>query len=860
MGDSRSSTETRGTLGTFSGVFTPSILTILGIILFLRLGYVVGNAGLIRALVIIGLANLISVLTSASLAAVATNLKVKGGGDYYLISRTLGLEFGGAIGIVLFLAQSVSIAFYSIGFGEVLAVLVPFTLKGLPQMIAAAAVLLLFVFAWLGADWAAHFQFIVMAILCAAIVSFFAGGIMRWETATLAGNLAAPENAPPFWLVFAIFFPAVTGFTQGVSMSGDLKDPGKSLPNGTFAAVGVSIVVYFVSAVIFAAALPGDILATDYNAMKRVAAIDALVLAGVISATLSSGMASFMGAPRILQSLSADRIFPFLLPFARGTGPDNNPRRGILLSGAIALFTIALGNLNFIAPVVSMFFLISYGLLNYATFFEARAASPSFRPTFRFYDKRLSLAGGLACLGAMLAIDVVAGIVALAFLFAIYQYLTRTAGPARWADSRRSYRFQQIRSHLLQAAEAPEHPRDWRPALLVFSDNAERRKPLLQMADWIQGESGFASIVQILQGEGAKMRKQREAAEAEIREDIRALEMDAFPLVLTGPNVRLAVNTLVQAYGIGPLKANTLMTNWLDMQTCTVSEQRTQRFGIYLRTAFRQGCNILLFSAQKEAWEKLEDHPAGDRHIDIWWLGDATSRLMLLFAHMIRQNKPWEEAKIRVLDVSEDALATGKTVADLNEVLAEIRIPAEPEIVAKANSDAVAAYSEDAALVFLPFRLRQDQPLDPFGSPLSEILARLPATAAVLAAKDIDLAAEPESGQAGEIAAVLDRLRDVEKRAAEAEKDAEKALREADEKMAAWRKAVESGKATEELRRLNKAVDGAKNHAVQSGRKAAKLSAAAENLAETARKLGADVPEPEKREDREKKQKENPDK
>ncbi|MBS3733182.1 MAG: amino acid permease, partial [Desulfobacterales bacterium] len=143
MGDSRSSTETRGTLGTFSGVFTPSILTILGIILFLRLGYVVGNAGLIRALVIIGLANLISVLTSASLAAVATNLKVKDGGDYYLISRTLGLEFGGAIGIVLFLAQSVSIAFYSIGFGEVLAVLVPFTLKGLPQMIAAAAVLLL---------------------------------------------------------------------------------------------------------------------------------------------------------------------------------------------------------------------------------------------------------------------------------------------------------------------------------------------------------------------------------------------------------------------------------------------------------------------------------------------------------------------------------------------------------------------------------------------------------------------------------------------------------------------------------------------------------------------------------------------
>src|SRR6056297_2959822 len=158
-----------GTLGTFAGVFTPSVLTILGIILFLRLGYVVGQAGLGRALGIIVLANAISVLTSVSLAAVATNMRVKGGGDYYLISRTLGLEFGGAIGIVLFLAQSVSIAFYSIGFGEVLAVLVPFSVKGMAQMIAAGAVVLLFFFAWLGADWAARFQTLIMVILFAAI-------------------------------------------------------------------------------------------------------------------------------------------------------------------------------------------------------------------------------------------------------------------------------------------------------------------------------------------------------------------------------------------------------------------------------------------------------------------------------------------------------------------------------------------------------------------------------------------------------------------------------------------------------------------------------------------------------------------
>ncbi|MFP4040685.1 MAG: amino acid permease [Desulfosudaceae bacterium] len=828
-------------LGTFAGVFTPSILTILGIILFLRLGYVVGNAGLLGALVIIGLANLISVLTSVSLAAIATNLKVKGGGDYYLISRTLGLEFGGAIGIVLFLAQSVSIAFYSIGFGEVLAHLIPFSMKGLPQIIAAGAVLLLFVFAWLGADWAAKFQSLIMIILFAAILSFFAGGFIKWDTALLVNNLAAPQNAPPFWLIFAIFFPAVTGFTQGVSMSGDLEDPAKSLPNGTFAAVGLSIGIYFVAALLFAGSLPGEILAADYNAMKRVAAIDFLVLAGVIAATLSSGMASFMGAPRILQSLSADRIFPFLLFFAKGSGPADNPRRGVLLSGAIALFTIATGNLNVIAPVVSMFFLISYGLLNYATFFEARAASPSFRPTFRFYNKHLSLAGGFACLGAMLAINITAGIVALLFLFAIYQYLARSAGPARWADSRRSYRFQQIRNHLLQAADAPEHPRDWRPNLLVFSDDPERRRPLLRFADWLQGESGFATVIKIIQGEGAQVRKQKEQAGDEIAKDIREMEADIFPLVITGPNIRLSLLSLVQSFGIGPLKGNTMMTNWIGHSTEIPSEYRAKRFGIYLRTAFRQGYNIVLFSAEEKSWQKLQESPAEKQRIDVWWRGDATSRLMILFAHMIRQNKPWHDARIRVLDISTDIMTSGKTVADLEETLSEIRISAEPEIVASAGADAVAAYSRDAALVLLPFRLIKDQPRDPFGDELSPLLCRLPVTAAVLAAKDIDLAADPEDGPAGEIAEALDRYNNARKKAKHAETDAEKASAGLEEALSQWRKALKAGTADEKIKRLDKEVMKAKNEAVTSGRKAAKLSAIAENLAENARKLGADI-------------------
>jgi amino acid transporter len=428
-------------MGTFAGVFTPSILTILGIILFLRLGYVVGSAGLWRALIIIGLANAISVITSMSLAAVATNFKVKGGGVYYLISRTLGMEFGGAIGIVLFLAQAVSIAFYCLGFGEVLSGFWGDGPGWRVQLIALIAVSGLFVLAWLGADWATRFQYVVMAVLGAALVSFFLGGLPRVSWAQLASNWASPDTGPAFWAIFAIYFPAVTGFTQGVSMSGDLRSPKRSLPLGTFWAVGISIVVYFGAALMLSAGLPLSQLASDYQAMKNTATYPPLMDAGVIAATISSAMASFLGAPRILQSLAADKIFKILNPFEKGAGPANNPRRGVLLTAVIAYAAIGFGQLNLIAPVVSMFFLISYGLLNYATYYEARSQSPSFRPRFRWFEYRISLLGGLACLGVMIAIDPASGAVAAALLFALHQYLSRLELPLRWADSQVSHHF-----------------------------------------------------------------------------------------------------------------------------------------------------------------------------------------------------------------------------------------------------------------------------------------------------------------------------------------------------------------------------------------------------------------------------------
>ena len=447
-----STLEENKTLGTFGGVFTPSILTILGIILFLRMGFMVGSAGLMEALVIIAVANLVSILTSVSMSAAATNIAVKTGGAYYLISRSLGVRFGGAIGLVLFLAQSVSIAFYAIGFGEALGAVLPSSPMVSTRVIAILAVLFLFVMAWLGADWATKFQYLVMVLLIVALFSFFVGASLRFDPGLITENWTNRSERLEFWVLFALFFPAVTGFTQGVNMSGDLKNPGRSIPVGTFWAVGLSGLIYFAAAIMFSGALSNSELMSDYDSMKRIALFPSLITGGVLAATLSSAMASFLGAPRILQSLSADKIFPILHPFAKGHGDSNNPRRGIIFSGLIALATIMLGNLNLVAQIVAMFFLISYALLNYATYYESRANSPFFRPRFKYFRPWMSLTGFLACGGTMLAIDAAAGVSAFAIIMAVYFYLGQYSGPPRWSDSRRSYFLQKAHQNLRMAA------------------------------------------------------------------------------------------------------------------------------------------------------------------------------------------------------------------------------------------------------------------------------------------------------------------------------------------------------------------------------------------------------------------------
>lgn len=744
-------------LSTFGGVFTPSFLTIVGIILFLRTGFIVGQVGLIDTLIIIAAANLISILTSFSLTVVATQMQVKGGGFYYVISRTLGVEFGGALGLILFISVSVSIAFYAIGLGEVVVQTIPMPDWAGPRVVAVGVILFLFIFAILGAEGSTRLQYMVMVGVVLALASFFWGAAQEFETAQFERNFHIDEAGGGFWMAFALFFPAITGFTQGLNMSGDLKNPARAIPLGTFLAVGISIVLYLMVAILLAGTNEQAVLRDDYFVMERVAVVPWLVAVGVISATASSGMASFLGAPRVMQALSRDKIFPWLNLFGKGARRDNNPRRAVILSGGIALTAVAIGDLNFLAPVITMFFLASYVLLNYATFFVARADSPSFRPAYpqltRLGGKWVSLAGALLCVAAMLAIDWVASLIAFSVMTAIHQYLKRTAGDRQRSDSKYAYNFHRIRQRLLETTGMEETPRDWRPQILALSKSRDTRRRLLTFATWIEGRSGLTALTTVTEGKPFDPVTRTRLA-AQVQEEIREARAAAFPLVVEGPDFRTTFGIALQAYGVGPLKANTVLVNWTEHALWEDSEASQSAYGRNIDELVRAGYNIVILATKPEIFDALADRKDGgdvavERTIDVWWGPARSSELMLILAYLMTRTEAWEGARIRVLAQGKSGRPE-RTEADLEGFMESVRVRADVEIVETIDADTVRACSSEASIVFFPIRIDEDQPCACFDLDLGELLDSIPNLVLAVAGAKIDLEADPDEEKAAD--------------------------------------------------------------------------------------------------------------
>lgn len=680
--------QRKARFGTFSGVFTPTVLTILGIILFLRLGWVVGQAGLVGSILIIGIASLISLLTGLSLSAIATNMHVKTGGAYYMISRTLGIEMGGAIGIPLYLSQAVSVSFYIIGFSEAFTSVFP-TVD--PRILSTGLALAFGILAYVGADIALKIQFVVLAVLGAAILSFFSGGWGHWVKPPLFATTASDAS---FWQVFAIFFPAVTGITVGLSMSGDLKDPVKSIPRGTLIAIGITTAIYLGTAIWLSICASTEQLLNDNLVMQRIALWPNLIILGVWVSTLSSALGSVVAAPRTLQAISYDRVVPKV--FGSQMGSATEPRFAVLVTSAIAVAVIWSGDLDFVAPVITMFFLNTYGMINLTAGIERLVGNPSFRPRFRV-PWIFSLLGAVGCYGAMLLINVPATFIAVIVSYGIFALLTHRSLRQNWEDIGRGLWFEAARLCLVRLESHPIHARNWRPNIVVFTAVTRGLDQLMQLGSWFSAGRGIVTFCTLISGDVQEMegRRIRETARGHLRKYLEEHGIAAFAESPIVRNSDQAILTTLQTHGIAGLEPNTALFS-LETDQAKRESQFTllRRIGALQKSVLFLKCNG-------------NDSPRRKALIDVWWRGrDRNAELMLMLAYLIRQSKDWENARIRLMQLVDNHEAQAGARNHLSQILASVRVEAQPVVLVKSSPDEPFAsvlrhQSRDTDLVFL---------------------------------------------------------------------------------------------------------------------------------------------------------------
>lgn len=455
--------------GMFAGVFTPTVLTILGAIMYLRTGWVVGNAGLLGAIAIILLAHVITVTTGLAVSSVVTNTRVGAGGAFAIISQSLGLEVGGSIGIPLFLAQGISIALYVLAFTEAWLRIFP----SHPQAVVALLTFaLVFGIAYISAQFASRTQFIILAIVAFSLFSVFLASFPVFglpglsETPLLVGDFTDAN----FWQTFAVFFPAVTGIMVGISMSGSLRQPRRDIPIGTMSAIGVTVVIYLALAYWLSRIATPEELLTNSTVMVDKAVWGWAVLAGMLGATFSSALGSLVAAPRVMQALAQHDILPFSRYFA-AEAANGEPRHAMYFAGGVGLLAMLAalvgGGLDAVAVIITMFFLITYGMLNVVILFEQTLDTVSFRPTFSV-PRIVPFVGMVGCVLVMFLIRPVFGLVAVVLVLALYLYLSRRQLATLDSDVRSGLsesiaEWGVKRTREMQAA--PE--RTWKPVVLA---------------------------------------------------------------------------------------------------------------------------------------------------------------------------------------------------------------------------------------------------------------------------------------------------------------------------------------------------------------------------------------------------------
>lgn len=676
--------------------------------MFLRFGFAVGSLGFTWTLVIILVGHLVTIPTAMALAEIATNQKVEGGGEYYIISRSFGLTIGAAIGIALYLSQAISVAFYVIAFSEafepVLTMLEANT--GFPIAVSKRLIGLLSVglLAWLmftkGAKTGMWMLYVVVAILAVSLVMFFAG------TGDTTTTFLWTADKHDFFYVFAIVFPAFTGMTAGVGLSGDLKDPKRSIPQGTMMATLIGMTIYVLIAIKLAGSASQDSLVGNQLVMSEIAVWGPIIPIGLAAATISSALGSVMVAPRTLNAIASDRIIPIpRLNRVLGTIKKSNgePVNASMVTCGIAFFFVLLGDVNVVAEIISMFFMVTYGTICLISLLENFASNPGYRPSFKskWY---ISLIGAVLCIGLMFMINTFYAILAIGMMVFTYYILTRNQQKSGDMANIFSGVIFQISRNLhvfLQKRKQEESIDEWRPSVVALSKDSFSRHDEFDLLRWISHRKGFGMYIHHIEGYLSK--ETSEEAKACLKRLIRLTQVSnssVFVDTMINPSYKSTISQTLQLPGVSGKANNMVLFEYYKTRKDEL-EEIIDNLGLVKAVGYD---TCILSSSEKKFGFTNEIH--------IWITSNdyQNANLMIYLAYIILGHPDWHDGIIKLFAIHPvkeipaervkllEMIKTGRLPISANNIRI---IPIQEGVTTK---DIINKNSMDADLTIVGFR------------------------------------------------------------------------------------------------------------------------------------------------------------
>jgi amino acid transporter len=635
-------------------VFFTAISTILGAILFLRFGFATGTLGFWGVILVILLGHLVTIPTALAISELATNKRVEGGGEYFIISRSFGLNVGATIGLALYLSQAISVAFYVIAFTEAFHFLfewiaehydmiLPRQVISVPVMIGLSILILK-----KGANLGVKALYFVVVILAVSLVLFFIGKTPYAGNTDFSFMSAQFRNMDQFFFVFAIIFPAFTGMTAGVGLSGDLRKPSRSIPIGTMAATFVGMVIYFfISYKLASSASPED-LTNNQMIMANIAIAGVFVIPlGLAASTISSALGSVMVAPRTLQALAHDKSFPFKGMnkwLAIGRARDNEPVNASLVTSIIALVVVMLGDVNAVASIISMFFMLSYGSLSLISFLNHFGSPPSYRPSFRS-KWIISLIGFLVAVWVMFKINTPYALVAIVLMILIYLYIRSYHKRRDGLEAIFANAIFQLNRNLqvyLQRSKRRKLSKEWRPSAICISKDSFQRTSAFKFLNWISFKYGFGTYLHLMEGYYSRATN-REASLILKRliTKFERIENHVYVDTLISPSYTSAIAQAIQIPGIAGMENNMIIFEY-DKENPDNLPAIIDNFALVHAGNF----DICVLGSSPKKIKKRDDI-----HIWIRDFDAENSNLMIMLGFIILGHPFWQKSNIRIFNI-----------------------------------------------------------------------------------------------------------------------------------------------------------------------------------------------------------------